>query len=106
MRNVSLTIVVDLKRTSIRQLFKKRLRVFCLSQITSKSKTTRKVQVAVCMAFPQKKITTFLIQIIDDWKYVAMVLDRLFLWIFAIACVAGTCGIILQARISDKIVSE
>ncbi|KAG1687029.1 Acetylcholine receptor subunit alpha-like [Nymphon striatum] len=33
----------------------------------------------------------------EDWKYVAMVLDRLFLWIFTIACIAGTCGIILQA---------
>lgn len=26
-----------------------------------------------------------------------MVLDRLFLWIFTIACVVGTFGIILQA---------
>lgn len=34
---------------------------------------------------------------VEDWKYVAMVLDRMFLWIFGIACVAGTCGIIFQA---------
>ncbi|KAF4519435.1 hypothetical protein B566_EDAN008662 [Ephemera danica] len=33
----------------------------------------------------------------EDWKYVAMVLDRLFLWIFSVACVMGTCLIILQA---------
>ncbi|EAA08125.3 AGAP002974-PA [Anopheles gambiae str. PEST] len=33
----------------------------------------------------------------EDWKYVALVLDRLFLWIFTIACVLGTCLIILQA---------
>ncbi|XP_075144857.1 nicotinic acetylcholine receptor alpha1 isoform X4 [Haematobia irritans] len=33
----------------------------------------------------------------EDWKYVAMVLDRLFLWIFAISCVVGTAWIILQA---------
>ncbi|XP_003745665.2 acetylcholine receptor subunit beta-like 2 [Galendromus occidentalis] len=33
----------------------------------------------------------------QDWKYVAMVLDRLFLWIFTLACVVGTAGIILQA---------
>ncbi|GAB6031197.1 Acetylcholine Receptor [Chamberlinius hualienensis] len=32
-----------------------------------------------------------------DWKYVAMVLDRLFLWIFGIATVAGTFGIMCQA---------
>ena len=36
-------------------------------------------------------------QVEEDWKYVALVLDRLFLWIFAIACVVGTCLIILQA---------
>ncbi|XP_064459791.1 acetylcholine receptor subunit alpha-like 1 [Ornithodoros turicata] len=33
----------------------------------------------------------------EDWKYVSMVLDRLFLWIFTLACLVGTCGIILQA---------
>lgn len=39
----------------------------------------------------------FFLQIQEDWKYVAMVLDRLFLWIFTTACVVGTFGIILQA---------
>ncbi|XP_034935100.1 acetylcholine receptor subunit alpha-like 1 [Chelonus insularis] len=33
----------------------------------------------------------------EDWKYVAMVLDRIFLWIFTIACVVGTICIIFQA---------
>ncbi|XP_033334806.1 nicotinic acetylcholine receptor alpha4 isoform X1 [Megalopta genalis] len=33
----------------------------------------------------------------EDWKYVAMVLDRLFLWIFTLAVFVGTAGIILQA---------
>ncbi|XP_055389270.1 acetylcholine receptor subunit alpha-like 1 [Condylostylus longicornis] len=33
----------------------------------------------------------------EDWKYVAMVLDRLFLWLFTIACIVGTALIILQA---------
>ena len=36
-------------------------------------------------------------QVADDWKYVAMVLDRILLWLFSFACVAGTCGIILVA---------
>ena len=36
-------------------------------------------------------------QIKEDWKYVALVLDRLFLWIFTTACVVGTFGIVLQA---------
>lgn len=39
----------------------------------------------------------FFFQVEEDWKYVAMVLDRLFLWLFALACVFGTALIILQA---------
>ena len=37
------------------------------------------------------------LQVEEDWKYMAMVLDRLFLWIFTVACVLGTALIILQA---------
>jgi len=33
----------------------------------------------------------------EDWKYVAMVMDRLFLWIFTVAVLVGSAGIILQA---------
>ncbi|CAF4756366.1 unnamed protein product [Rotaria sp. Silwood1] len=33
----------------------------------------------------------------EEWKYVALVIDRFFLYIFTTACFAGTCGIILQA---------
>ncbi|KAK9391063.1 neuronal acetylcholine receptor subunit beta-2 [Crotalus adamanteus] len=32
----------------------------------------------------------------EDWKYVAMVIDRLFLWIFIFVCVFGTIGMFLQ----------
>lgn len=39
----------------------------------------------------------FCLQVEEDWKYMAMVLDRLFLWIFTVACVLGTALIILQA---------
>uniref|UniRef100_A0A8C2F7W4 Cholinergic receptor, nicotinic, beta 4 (neuronal) n=1 Tax=Cyprinus carpio TaxID=7962 RepID=A0A8C2F7W4_CYPCA len=35
-------------------------------------------------------------QVIEDWKYVAMVVDRLFLWIFVMVCVVGTLGLFLQ----------
>ena len=37
------------------------------------------------------------LQVREDWKYVAMVLDRLFLWIFTTAVLLGTAAIILQA---------
>ena len=42
-------------------------------------------------------VILFHLQVSDDWKYVAMVLDRILLWLFSFACVAGTCGIILVA---------
>ncbi|KAJ8249198.1 hypothetical protein GJAV_G00232210 [Gymnothorax javanicus] len=34
--------------------------------------------------------------VIEDWKFVAMVVDRMFLWIFVIVCVLGTLGLFLQ----------
>ncbi|KAG5848081.1 hypothetical protein ANANG_G00094600 [Anguilla anguilla] len=34
--------------------------------------------------------------VIEDWKYVAMVIDRLFLWIFVLVCVVGTVGLFMQ----------
>ena len=37
------------------------------------------------------------LQVREDWKYMAMVLDRLFLWVFLLAVVLGTATIILQA---------
>ncbi|XP_015785553.1 acetylcholine receptor subunit alpha-L1 [Tetranychus urticae] len=33
----------------------------------------------------------------EDWKYVALVLDRIFLWFFTMACISGTFGIFIQA---------
>lgn len=42
-------------------------------------------------------IFPFSMQVEEDWKYVALVLDRMFLWIFAIACIFGSAIIILQA---------
>ncbi|XP_056269185.1 neuronal acetylcholine receptor subunit beta-4 isoform X2 [Pseudoliparis swirei] len=42
--------------------------------------------------------------VIDDWKYVAMVVDRMFLWIFVIVCVTGTLGLFLQPVFQTQIV--
>ncbi|XP_074850680.1 neuronal acetylcholine receptor subunit alpha-6 isoform X3 [Carettochelys insculpta] len=37
----------------------------------------------------------------DDWKYVAMVIDRVFLWVFIVLCMFGTAGLFLQPLIAD-----
>ena len=36
-------------------------------------------------------------EVMEDWKYIAMVLDRLFLFLFTMTCFAGSGGIILRA---------
>ncbi|EFN82640.1 Acetylcholine receptor subunit beta-like 2 [Harpegnathos saltator] len=36
-------------------------------------------------------------EVIEDWKFVSMILDRFFLWVFTVACFGGTLGIICQA---------
>jgi len=36
-------------------------------------------------------------EVMEDWKYMAMVLDRLFLWLFTLTCLMGTGFIILRA---------
>uniref|UniRef100_A0A4W3HLJ0 Cholinergic receptor nicotinic alpha 3 subunit n=1 Tax=Callorhinchus milii TaxID=7868 RepID=A0A4W3HLJ0_CALMI len=38
----------------------------------------------------------------DDWKYVAMVIDRICLWLFILVCVSGTVGLFLQPLIILK----
>ncbi len=43
------------------------------------------------------------LQVIEDWKYVAMVVDRMFLWIFVIVCVVGTLGLFLQPLFQNQI---
>lgn len=36
-------------------------------------------------------------QIVQEWKFVSMVLDRFLLWVFTLSCIGGTLGIILQS---------
>ncbi|XP_078251066.1 neuronal acetylcholine receptor subunit alpha-3-like [Rhinoraja longicauda] len=38
----------------------------------------------------------------DDWKYVALVIDRIFLWIFTLVCVLGTAGLFLQPLMATE----
>uniref|UniRef100_A0A915KMK9 Neurotransmitter-gated ion-channel transmembrane domain-containing protein n=1 Tax=Romanomermis culicivorax TaxID=13658 RepID=A0A915KMK9_ROMCU len=46
-------------------------------------------------------------QIRDDWKYVAMVIDRLLLYIFLGVTLGGTLGILLSApNVFDPIIDQ
>ncbi|XP_032324850.1 LOW QUALITY PROTEIN: neuronal acetylcholine receptor subunit alpha-3 [Camelus ferus] len=53
------------------------------------------IQSAKCIA-ENMKAQNEAKEIQDDWKYVAMVIDRIFLWVFILVCILGTAGLFLQ----------
>ncbi|KAF3838481.1 hypothetical protein F7725_010249 [Dissostichus mawsoni] len=53
-------------------------------------------ELKICASCFEGLSFTCLLLIIEDWKYVAMVIDRLFLWIFVFVCVVGTLGLFMQ----------
>ncbi|KAI5941655.1 neuronal acetylcholine receptor subunit beta-4 isoform X1 [Manis javanica] len=44
--------------------------------------------------------------VVEDWKYMAMVVDRLFLWVFVVVCVLGTVGLFLPPLFQTHTPSE
>ncbi|XP_039267702.2 neuronal acetylcholine receptor subunit alpha-3-like [Styela clava] len=40
--------------------------------------------------------------VVNDWKYVAMVIDRIFLCIFVIGCIIGTTSLFLQPMLKNE----
>ncbi|XP_056622008.1 neuronal acetylcholine receptor subunit alpha-3 [Triplophysa dalaica] len=73
--------------------------VFCMSSL---SPEVRDAIESVKYIAENMKLENEAKEVQDDWKYVAMVIDRIFLWVFVLVCILGTAGLFLQPLLSSE----